>query len=199
MFRRERRHARRAAGRLKKLWQATLVAVREVPFVPCAAVGVFLVLLAVGLASVLTASAVSVRNAKDLAERGLGNQVAQSLREAMLIATFGSELLATVVRRQPHCATLDAGWWDISEDIMSKVDPQVVKQLEIDVAGVIWKTSPPLQGETALILYGRDMLREPDDRPGMLYALRERRTLFLGPYNCRDGFKCACKIYVVES
>mgnify|MGYP001807702649 CR=1 FL=1 len=47
-----------------------------------------------------------------------------------------------------------------------QVDGDVVKQLELDFAGVIWKTWPPLEGELAEILYGRDLLREPDDRTG---------------------------------
>ncbi|GIL62924.1 hypothetical protein Vafri_17126 [Volvox africanus] len=185
------RGARRAAACLQRFGQATLGAVRTEPWILAVATVMFLVLLAIGLSSVLTASAASVRGARDLAEGGLGSQVVQSLKEAMLIGTFGSELLATAVRSQPECAALEAKWPFISEDIIGKVDSELVRQLEIDVGGVIWRTVPELQGELAKTLYGRDLLKEPGDRPGVLYALSERTTLFMGPYECRDEFRCA--------
>lgn len=37
---------------------------------------------------------------------------------------------------------------------MLQINTQVVVQLELDFAGIIWKTWPPLEGELAKVLYG---------------------------------------------
>ena len=49
------------------------------------------------------------------------DRVALSLEEALLIATFGSELLAAVTSRLADCSVLAAQWADLSTDIMSRV------------------------------------------------------------------------------
>ncbi|PNH04275.1 Soluble guanylate cyclase 88E, partial [Tetrabaena socialis] len=163
---------------------------RERPSMAAAAALVFVVLCGAGLAGVLVASANAVSKAQDLAANGVGAQVAQSLREALLISTFGSELLCALVVQMPQCAWIEENWGRIGADIMRRVDPTVVQQLELDVAAVIWKTHPPLEGQIADLLYGKDLLGGTD-RTGTMYLLQQRRTLILGPYNCAAGFKCA--------
>ncbi|KXZ54307.1 hypothetical protein GPECTOR_5g392 [Gonium pectorale] len=169
---------------------ATCAIVGSCPHVLLTALAVFVALCGTGLVGVLVASDVETNKARDLAANGIGAQVTQSLKEALMVSMFGSELLASAVVNMPRCADLEASWDRLTTDIMSRVDSQVVKQLELDVAGVIWKTAPLLTGSLAS-LYGRDLLKEESDRPGMLYSLRERRTLILGPYTCSAGFKCA--------
>ncbi|GFR46649.1 hypothetical protein Agub_g8260, partial [Astrephomene gubernaculifera] len=177
-------------------WKATLAVLLERPMLAAASLLVFAILTSAGLAGVLVAARQEEVKARDLAEHGIGAQVAQSLKEALLISTFGSGLLSAVVVQLRSCAALEAQWDSVTQDIMQRVDPAIVNQLELDMAAVIWKTHPTLHGTLADILYGRDLLYEPSDRPGVVYVLEEARrtgradTHILGPYMCSEGFTC---------
>ncbi|GLC55960.1 hypothetical protein PLESTB_001049300 [Pleodorina starrii] len=170
--------------------QATLTVLLERPLLVTVSLLVLGALLSAGLAAVLTAARLDTTAARDLALNGIGSQVAASLQQALKTSCFGSELLGAVVVQSPNCSVLGASWDIITADIMSRVDANVVKQLEIDMAGVIWKVFPPFPPALSF-LYGRDLLKRPEDRPGMIYSLKEKKTLILGPYNCTEGFKCA--------
>ncbi|GIL69787.1 hypothetical protein Vretimale_10163 [Volvox reticuliferus] len=188
------RYCYSGAGRYLNRWvlrcKVTLTILWERPLLVAASLLVFGALCSAGLAAVLTAAALDVASTKDLAQHGIGSQVAASLKQALKTSCVGAELLGAVVVQMPNCSSLDTAWDSITTDIMSRVDPAVVQQLELDVAAVIWKAFPPF-GPGLEFLYGRDLLKEPDDRPGVLYSLRERRTLIMGPYTCKAGFKCA--------
>eukprot|EP00198_Chlamydomonas_reinhardtii_P005097 XP_001694433.1 guanylate cyclase [Chlamydomonas reinhardtii] len=73
---------------------------------------------------------------------------------------------------------------------MLQINTQVVVQLELDFAGIIWKTWPPLEGELAKVLYGKDLLAEGVSREGTLEMMRQGVTAIVGPYKCTEGFSC---------
>ncbi|KAG2431564.1 hypothetical protein HXX76_009578 [Chlamydomonas incerta] len=147
-------------------------------------------LLGAGLAAVLTASSATVSRSKDLARNGLGNGVAVTIAEALKQTVFGSELLSSHVTQMPRCPDLEASWQALSLDILSRVDTQVVVQLELDFAGIIWRTWPPLEGQLAKVLYGKDLLAEDGSRQGTLEMMRQGVTAIVGPYQCTEGFAC---------
>ncbi|KAG2453013.1 hypothetical protein HYH02_002349 [Chlamydomonas schloesseri] len=160
------------------------------PSIPLISLLVFLSLLAAGLASVLTASADSVRRAQDLAYNGVGNGAALAIKEALLVSAFGSELLGAFVTQNPHCAEIDTKWNATATDIFKRINSKVVVQLEMDIAGVITHVSPPLPPSLADILMGRDLLKSETDRPGVIERLLDKSLAIMGPYKCAEGFDC---------
>ncbi|KAG2490148.1 hypothetical protein HYH03_011452 [Edaphochlamys debaryana] len=176
--------------RRRRQCQVTCGVMASRPSIPVTALLVLAALLTAGLVSVLTAARAEVDRQKDLAYNGVGNGAAQATVEALRMTVFASDLLSSYVTHTPYCDSIAAQWDDVSADIFSRINRGVVKQLEIDMAAVIWKVSPKLPPFLEKILMGRDLLGTVDDRPGTIERITKRDMAIMGPYQCAEGYPC---------
>ncbi|KXZ53265.1 hypothetical protein GPECTOR_7g1159 [Gonium pectorale] len=71
-----------------------------------------------------------------------------------------------------------------------KDEKQLMYQIQLLPAAVLNYIYPPVSGESARLLIGRDMLQVPQYRNDTLYQIRQRdKSLIVGPYNLLEGFR----------
>ncbi|KAG2429902.1 hypothetical protein HXX76_010682 [Chlamydomonas incerta] len=186
-------------NRLHRRWQSTSAVLRARPMVLVLVLLLFAIMTTLGIVGIEVAARNAEDQARSTARTGVGQEVALGVAQDLLITTFGAEALATFIAQYPNCTIIDQQFLDMAKGIMERTRKQqpnkwIVKQLEIDQAGVIWRTYPVLTGALATSLYGRDMLRLEKDRPNMLYSIEQGGVHIQGPYGCKEGFQCAYTI-----
>ncbi|KXZ53266.1 hypothetical protein GPECTOR_7g1160 [Gonium pectorale] len=92
--------------------------------------------------------------------------------------------------QSPLCSDLNRTFNHLSSTILQWDEKQLVYQVQLLPAAVLDYVYPPVSGELARLLIGRDMLQVPQYRNDTLYQIRQQdKRLLMGPYRLLEGFE----------
>ncbi|KXZ53263.1 hypothetical protein GPECTOR_7g1157 [Gonium pectorale] len=160
------------------------------PLLAAVPVLVFVLLCGLGVFGVAFASEKHVAQQKAYVHEAVSSATANAISNQLEIATFALMATSAYVSRRPLCSDLDLEFDNLSSTIMRWDEKQLVYQIQVLPGAALRYVYPPVSGELARLLIGRDMLQVPQYRNDTLYQIRQRdKRLLLGPYNLLEGFQ----------
>ncbi|GIL49522.1 hypothetical protein Vafri_5851 [Volvox africanus] len=164
--------------------------VRRKPWILCGCVLLCLTLCALGAFGVAFAATQYAVSQKAYALEAVASTSASTISGQLEIATFAIMTLSAYLKEQPNCSDLNTRFEHFANVTLSWDDQGLVYQLQALPAAVLNFIYPPLTGELAKALIGRDLLEVPQYRNDTLFQIRRRnQRLMLGPYSLLEGFQ----------
>ncbi|KAG2486489.1 hypothetical protein HYH03_014792 [Edaphochlamys debaryana] len=172
-------------------WKIFREIVRRKPSILLLSLALCGLLCGLGVFGVLYAAEQSAdsQKASAYAREAVASATANSISGQLEIATFAVMTMSAYLTQQPWCRELNRTFANISQVILDWDDKRLVYQVQALPAARLNYIYPPITGDLAAVLYGRDLLEVPMYREDTLTQIRSRdQRLMLGPYHLLEGF-----------